>query len=84
MDSNGTGIFSRPLDELSPAELHQRGITRLDQSLDNADAGVQMARGVQAMAFFFASMSAANLGEPAGSHRAGPDERTLGERVRGG
>ena len=84
MDSNGTDVFSRPLGELSPAELHVRGIARLDQSLDNADAGVQMARGVQAMAFFFASMSAANLAEPTGSHRAGlgEDERTLGERVR--
>ncbi len=87
MDSNGTGIFTRPLDELSPAELHARGIERLGQSLGSTgDPGQAMAEGVQAMAFLFASLSAANLAGMAGSHRAGPDqdERPLGERVRSG
>jgi hypothetical protein len=82
---NENSIFTRPLDELAPAELHQRGIERLGQSLGSTgDPGVAMAEGVQAMAFLFASLSAANLAGMAGAHRAGPDERTLGDRVHSG
>jgi hypothetical protein len=80
------GIFSAPLTELTPAELHQRGLVRLDQSLERPDAADQSALAAQAMALFFASVSAAGQAGAGGSHRPGtaPEDRTLGERVRGG
>lgn len=75
------------LETLTPAELHAQGLAQLEQSLS---AGHDIPRatslGIQALALIFASMSAAEHEETAGSHRVapGPAERPLGERVHSG
>jgi hypothetical protein len=76
------------LDGMTPGELHSLGIETLSMSLGtgHGDLPRAHAQAAQAMALFFASLSAENLEEPPGSHRAAPGEdgRALGERVRGG
>jgi hypothetical protein len=76
------------LEGMTPRELHDLGIETLSMSLGTgyADLDRAAAQAAQAMALFFAALSADNLEEPAGSHRAvpGEDGQTLGERVRSG
>jgi hypothetical protein len=87
------------LGSMTPAGLHALGIETLSMSLGTGDGDLARAtaRATQAMALFFAAMSADDLAEPAGSHRASSLDReggrrlrqamedgTLGERVRDG
>jgi hypothetical protein len=85
---------------MTPGQLHALGIETLDMSLSAAhgDLGRASAQATQAMALFFASLSADNLDELAGSHRAPSldreagaalkralaEDKTLGERVHDG
>lgn len=90
---------ARDLAGMTPAELHAQGIEMLGASLrtGHGDLARAAAQATQAMALFFAAMSADDLAEPAGSHRASSLDRedglrlrqamedgTLGERVRDG
>jgi hypothetical protein len=75
-------IFTRPLGELTAAELHIRGIARLEQSMARQDPADQAALASQAMALFFASLSADNLEAPAaGAHRPGAVPEAAGNHA---
>jgi len=71
---NDRDIYNILLNELTPGELHDRGIVLLGQSLDRQDARDQLALAAQAQAFFFAAVSADTLKSSGGAHRT--DENT--------
>jgi hypothetical protein len=67
---------------MTPGQLHALGIETLDMSLGTGDLGRASAQAAQAMALFFASLSADNLDEMAGSHRAPSLDREAGTRLK--
>lgn len=73
-------IYDLPLRELTPAELHARGIDKLSNALNRQDARDQADLATTAQALFFAALSADNLAASArtaerkgGAHRSDPN-----------
>jgi len=69
---------------LNPGELHAQGLAKLEEAGRRGhDVPQATCLGIQALAFFFASMSAQEFQEePAGSHRAASLDPEEGRRLR--